>query len=179
MPFFDVFLILFVGLAAAFDVKERRIPNWLVLAATLAGFLLHLTGGMSQFLASLSGFGIGIGVFFIPFALGWIGAGDVKLIGAVGAVLGAEWVPRILFYSLLAGGLLAMLSMVTKGKNWSVLHDTWLDLKMYVTSRGTILPASVSERDAKGAHTIPYGVAISLGTLLAFYGDPYGHWAGF
>jgi Flp pilus assembly protein protease CpaA len=54
-----------------------------------------------------------------------------------------------------------------------------LDMKMFVTSRGTVLPASVSERDANGAHTIPYGVAISLGTLLAFYGDPHGYWAGF
>jgi prepilin peptidase CpaA len=179
MAFFDIFLVLLLGLAAAFDLKERRIPNWLVLIAALGGLLLHFTSGVSQFLNSLSGLGLGIGMLFIPFALGWLGAGDVKLVGALGAVLGAQWIPRVLFYSILAGGLLALLSLATKGIQWSLLKDTWLDVRLFVVSRGTAVPISITEREAKGVHTIPYGVAIGIGTLLAFYGDPSGYWAGF
>jgi prepilin peptidase CpaA len=179
MPFFDVFLIFFIGLAAAFDLKERRIPNWLVLIATLVGLLLHFISGTPELLDSLSGFGLGIALLFIPFALGLLGAGDVKLVGAVGAVLGAAWVPRVLFYSVLVGGLLALLSLATRRAQWSILKETWIDVKLLVTSRGAVVPASVGERDIKGVHTIPYGVAVGLGTLIAFYGDPQGYWAGF
>jgi prepilin peptidase CpaA len=179
MSFLDTFLVLFIGLAAIFDLKERRIPNWLVLIATLGGLLLHSISGTSELLDSLSGFGVGIALLFIPFALGLLGAGDVKLVGAVGAVLGVAWVPRVLFYSALAGGLLALLSLVTQRIQWSVLKETWIDVKLLVTSRGAIVPASVGERDIKGVHTIPYGVAIGLGTLIAFYGDPQGYWVGF
>lgn len=179
MSFLDGLLIVFVGLAAVFDFKERRIPNWLVLAALLGGLSLHIGSGVSGLLDSFSGFGLGVGLLFIPFALGWLGAGDVKMVGAVGAVLGAAVVPRVLFYSVLVGGLLALLSIATQGIQWSILKEIWLDVKLFVTSRGTIVPVSVGERDSQGAHTVPYGVAIGVGTLLAFYGDPQGYWAGF
>jgi len=176
---FDLFLCSFLGLAAAFDLWERRIPNWLVFLALGVGFLLNAWQGTEQFVSSLWGFGLVIVIFLLPFALGLMGAGDVKLLGAVGALLGAAWVPRVLFYSALVGGLLAALSLVTKGVRWSFIKETWMDLKLFVTSGGTVVPASVGERDAQGAHTIPYGVAIGVGTLVAFYGDPRGYWAGF
>jgi prepilin peptidase CpaA len=176
---FDLFLCSFLGLAVAFDLWERRIPNWLVFLALGAGFLLNAWHGTEQFVSSLWGFGLVIAILLLPFAMGLMGAGDVKLLGAVGALLGAAWVPRVLFYSALAGGLLAVLSLATKGVRWSFIKETWMDLKLFVTSGGTVVPASVGERDAKGAHTIPYGVAIGMGTLIAFYGDPRGYWAGF
>ena len=176
---FDLFLCSFLGLAAAFDLWEQRIPNWLVFLALSTGFLLNAWQGTGQFLSSLWGFGFVVVVLLLPFAMGIIGAGDVKLLGAVGALLGSAWVPRVLLYSALVGGLLAALSLSSKGVHWTVIKELWMDLMLFVTSRGTLVPASVGERDAKGAHTIPYGVAIGLGTLMAFYGDPYGLWAGF
>jgi prepilin peptidase CpaA len=176
---FDLFLCSFLGLAVVFDLWERRIPNWLIFLALGAGFLLNAWQGTEQVLNSLWGFGLVIAIFLIPFALGLIGAGDVKLLGAIGALLGVAWVPRVLFYSALAGGLLAALSLATKGVHWTVVKETWIDLKLFVTSGGTVVPASVGKRDAQGGHTIPYGVAIGLGTLVAFYGDPRGYWAGF
>ena len=179
ISFFDFFLCSFLGLAVAFDLRERRIPNWLVFLALGAGFLLNAWQGVEQLLSSVWGFGLVIVIFLLPFAMGIMGAGDVKLLGAVGALLGAAWVPRVLFYSALAGGLLAAFSLANKGGHWSVIRETWMDLKLFVTSGGTVVPASVGERDAQGAHTIPYGVAIGLGTLVAFYGDPQGYWAGF
>jgi prepilin peptidase CpaA len=179
ISFFDLFLCTFLGLAAAFDLRERRIPNWLVFLALGAGFLLNAWLGVEQLLSSVWGLGLVILIFFLPFAMGIMGAGDVKLLGAVGALLGVAWIPRVLFYSALAGGLLAALSLATKGVRWSVMKETWMDFKLFVTSRGMVAPTSVGEREAHGAHTIPYGVAIGLGTLAAFYGDPNGYWAGF
>src|SRR4051812_25032563 len=101
VDFFDLFLVFFLGLAAGFDLRERRIPNWLILGALTGGILLNCWRGTPQLLTSLEGLGLGIGIFLIPFALGWLGAGDVKLLGAVGAVLGSQWLPRVIFYSAL------------------------------------------------------------------------------
>src|ERR1043166_490256 len=112
--FFDLFLIFFLGLAAGFDLRERRIPNWLVLVALTGGSVLNFWQGLPQLLSSLEGFGLGVGIFLIPFALGWLGAGDVKLLGAVGAVLGAHWLPRVIFYSALVGGVFALAAVALR-----------------------------------------------------------------
>ncbi len=175
--FFDLFLVFFLGLAAGFDLRERRIPNWLVLFALTGGILLNL--GMPQLLNSLEGFGLGIGIFLLPFALGWLGAGDVKLLGAVGAVLGVQWLPRVIFYSALAGGVSALVAIALRGMDLKVFKGAWRDFTLLIMSQGAVLPETVSERGRGGARTIPYGVAIVCGTLMAFYVDPTGDWAGF
>jgi len=176
-PFFDLFLVLFVGLAAGFDLWTRRIPNWLVFLAVTGGILLNAWIGTPRLLDSLKGLGIGIGVFLIPFALGWLGAGDVKLVGAVGAVLGAGSLPRVIFYSALSGGVLAVITIIAHGANLKPLHETWRNMKLLIMSRGAVLPEPISAQGQ--ARTIPYGVAIGCGTLVAFYVDPSGGWAGF
>jgi len=179
ISFFDIFLIFFTVLAGVFDLTQRRIPNWLILFGLLVGFLLHLAGGVSQLLESVAGFVVGILLFFLPFALGWLGAGDVKFMGAIGAVLGVEWIPRVLFYSALAGGLLAAFAIFTKGVNIQFLKRTWRDIKLLLVSRGSVLPEPIAIEEESRASTIPYGVAIGVGTLIAFYCDPQGQWAGF
>ena len=92
-------------------------------------------------------------IFFIPFAFGWLGAGDVKLFGAIGAILGLGWIPRLFFYTALLGGVSALISLA--------------------------FAEAVRRQLFKGTLTIPYGVAIGLGALTAFYLDPRGTWAGF
>ena len=110
----DVLFLLFSGLAVIFDLREQRIPNWLNFPATGAGLLLNGWNGFPSLLDSLYGCGLGIGIFVLPFILGWLGAGDVKLMGALGAILGSAIIPRVAFYSVLAGGLLALFSLVGK-----------------------------------------------------------------
>src|SRR6266850_237315 len=108
----DVLFLLFSGLAVIFDLREQRIPNWLNFLATGAGFLLNGWDGFLSLRDSLSGFGLGIGIFVLPFILGWLGAGDVKLVGALGAILGSAVILRVAFYSVLTGGVLAVFSLV-------------------------------------------------------------------
>ncbi len=175
----DLLLVSVAGVAAVFDVKERRIPNWLVAFALASGVLLHLRQGMSPLFDACLGFGLGIGALFLPFALGWLGAGDVKLVGAIGAVLGRSWLPRVLFYSILAGGILAVLSLARNEANWRRVKTLWRDLVMLIRSQGAVLPEIMSDNELTRTHTIPYGVAIAIGTLIAVYLDPRGEWAGF
>ncbi len=178
-PVLDIFLILFVGVAAGFDVWKRKIPNWLVLLAACGGILLNALAGVAGVSDSLLGIVAGIGVLLVPFALGWVGAGDVKMLGAVGAVLGLAWIPRVLFYSALAGGACAIVTLAVRGIRWKNFAKLWYNLKMLILSGGTILPELPEPVTSQGPEgTIPYGVAIAAGTLVAFYLDPDGTWSG-
>ena len=177
--FFDIVLILLVTLSAFFDIKERRIPNWISLPGILIGLFLNSVTGVAQLLHSASGLVVGIGVMIIPFALGWMGAGDVKLFGLVGAFLGVQWLPRVFFYSTLIGGILALFSIIIRGLNFKLFPQLWLDLKLAVLSLGQVLPESLTQRPIHRRKSIPFGVAIGIGTLAAFYFDPNGRWAGF
>jgi len=178
--FFNIFLLLFAGSAMVFDISQRRIPNWLVLTGIVGGFTfnaLHESGWYQ----SVLGLGLGIGILIVPFALGWLGAGDVKLLGATGALLGASLLPRVFFYTAICGLVLAVASIIFKRLKISpnVFPSVWGDLKLALASRGRILPPGVAQRVAAGSHALPYGVAITLGALVAFYVDPKGKWAGF
>lgn len=179
IPFFDLFLVFFVVVASGFDLWQNRIPNWLSFPAIAVGVLLNGLMGMSKLADSLFGLGLGLGVLFAPFAFGWLGAGDVKFLAAVGAILGVGWVPRVFFYSALLGGLLALISIVSRGIDRNVFKETWADLKLFCLSRGSVLPQPVTERVSKGARVVPYGVAIGMATLIAYYVDSRGEWAGF
>ena len=166
-------------LSVFFDLTVRRIPNWIIAFGLLGGLLLNASQGFAQFSYSLLGFIGGIGVFIVPFALGWMGAGDVKYFGVVGALLGVEWLPRVLFYSILVAGGFAVAYIAIDRFNSGRLKDAWTDCKLAILSLGRVLPDSIGKRSAKGADSVPWGVAIGAGTLVAYYLDPTGRWAGF
>ena len=176
---YQLFLVVIIGLAIAFDIRERRIPNRLILVAIGGGILLNAWQGVPHVGDSLLGLGLGVGFLFIPFALGWLGAGDVKFFGAVGDILGVHFVPRVFFYSTILGGVLAVIWIAWGGMDPKAFKRAWNEIRLLITSRGKVLPDGVSDRVSKGARTIPFGVAIGLGTLVAVYFDPRGEWAGF
>ena len=166
-------------LSVFFDLTVRRIPNWIIAFGLAGGLLLNASQGFAQFSHSLLGFIGGIAVFIVPFALGWMGAGDVKYFSVVGALLGVEWLPRVLFYSIVAAGVLAAGQVAIGRFNSGFLKDAWTDCKLAILSFGRMLPDSIGKRTAKGADSVPWGVAIGAGTLVAYYFDPTGRWAGF
>ena len=180
--FFDVWILIITTVAAFFDISVKKIPNWLILFALSGALLLNALHGASQLYNSIIGLVLGIGIFFIPFAMGWVGAGDVKYLGVVGSIVGFHLLPRVLFYSILIAGLLALGFLIYNRvalRGESFLRNAWLDCKLAALSLGRMLPASVNARASTGSHTIPWGVAIGAGTILAHYVDPNGEWAGF
>ena len=166
-------------LSVSFDLTVRRIPNWIIAFGLAGGLLLNASQGFVQFSHSLLGFIAGIAVFIVPFAVGWMGAGDVKYFGVVGALLGVEWLPRVLFYSIVVAGVIAVGCVSVSRFNSRFLKDAWIDCKLAIFSLGRVLPDSIGKRTAKGADSVPWGVAIGAGTLVAYYVDPTGRWAGF
>jgi Flp pilus assembly protein protease CpaA len=177
----DFSILLVTVLSVFFDLTVRRIPNWIIAFGLAGGLLLNATEGVVQFSHSLLGLIVGIAIFIVPFALGWMGAGDVKYFGVVGALLGVEWLPRVLFYSILTAGVLAVAYVAVGRFDFSsgFFKNVWTDCKLAFLSFGRLLPDSISKRTAKGADSVPWGVAIGAGTLVAYYFDPTGRWAGF
>jgi prepilin peptidase CpaA len=159
-----------VATAAVIDFRTRRIPNWLTLSGVLLGLVLQtVLHGLPGLLTGFLGLLVGAGLFFIPFALGGMGPGDVKLMAAVGAFLGP---PGALWAALMtgvAGGVLALI--------WAALHGR---LARAFQRTGELVGAAVDprrraalggmpslEKDANWS--IPYGVAIAFGVALSLW----------
>lgn len=147
-----------------YDVRYRRIPNVLVLSALLAGVSINTAfGGWQGMLSSLEGFGLAFFPMLLMHIFGAMGAGDCKLFGAVGAVLGVGLVPLAFVLVVMLGALLAVYTMLRAGTVFTTLHGVF---RIFVgLLPGWEMPRFVIAADRK--HTIPYGVAIMLGSLLA------------
>jgi prepilin peptidase CpaA len=144
------------------EIKSRRIPNWLTYSAAicaLAGSLV--TGGPDVFIRSLLGAVFGLAIFF-PFCVaGAVGGGDLKLMTAVGAVVGSSMVWWVLYYTVVAGGVMALLILI-----WSrqFIDGVRRTMKLLVGVRAEARPEGLRKR-----LTVPYGIAIAIGTVCAVY----------
>ena len=97
------------AIASYTDLKFARIPNKLTLSAAALGFIINfIFKGTSGLLFSAAGLAAGLGLLLIPYLLGGIGGGDVKLLAATGAIGGAKFVFFTTLFGALAGGVLAL-----------------------------------------------------------------------
>jgi prepilin peptidase CpaA len=175
----DVVVVLVSGLSAFLDYRIRKIPNWLILIGLFSGVLLNAANGGSHLLQSIIGVVVGIVVLLVPFAFGWIGAGDVKFFGVVGALLGVNWLPRVFFYSALVAGIIAVGYAIVGAARFSRVRGMWMDLRLAIVSWGRVLPDPVHKRILDRSDSVPWGVAFAAGTIIAYYFDRTGEWAGF
>ena len=137
---------------------------------------------MNEFYQSLTGISVGIGVLFIPFAFRWIGAGDVKLLGVMGAFVGPYLLPRVLWYSILVTGVMAIITVIYRRLSMEFLTRASLDFKqamLVLLTFGWAQAESANATTARSRQGVPWGVGIGLGTVVAHYLDPTGRWAGF
>jgi prepilin peptidase CpaA len=147
-----------------YDVRYRRIPNAFVLATLVSGVAINgVFGGLSGLFQSLGGCVLGFGLMFTLHVFGAMGAGDVKLFAAIGAVTGAHLVVPTFIVVVLTGGLLAIVSIVRAGVLLSTLHRV-LQILIGLLP-GWEMPRFAVPKDR--SHTIPYGVAITIGSIIS------------
>lgn len=147
------------------DVRYRRIPNKLVLVTLLGGLTLNtLFDGTHGLLLSLGGFALAFGLMFFLHVFGTMGAGDVKLFAAIGAINGISLVLPTLLVVALTGGVLAIFKMVYSGRAKTTLFGV---MQFFYG----LLPGQTVPRfdiPADRSYTLPYAVPICFGSLLAF-----------
>jgi len=173
----DLVIALVIGLSVFFDLTARRIPNWLIAFGLVCGLSINAYRGFDPLLHSALGFFLGAGALFVPFAMGWMAAGDAKCFGVLGALFGVEWLPRIFFYSALSAGSIALFYTALGHFNLAAAKNTWVDAKLALFTMGRNLPEPI--RLKKGHDSVPWGVAFAVGAVVAYYVDSNGRWAGF
>lgn len=153
------------------DLRSSRIPNWLTFSAI--GFALGVhawLGGFSAALFSLAGLGAGLGLFLILYVSGSIGAGDVKLMAAVGALIGpyGAFISGVL--TLIVGGAYALGAMCYQ---WGL---STTGRKLVYAIRGVPVTGGRSwPQELALPFRLRYGLAIAGGTLLFQLGlHPFG-----
>ena len=155
-------VVLTLGLAAAVvtDVRTRRIPNWLTGSIAGAGFGLAFGGGTVTPLQAALGLLTGLLLMMPGHLIGATGAGDVKLMAAVGSVVGPDLAFRAFLYSAVAGGVFAVAVAMHRG----ILTSTLQDAGRLVTS-----PAGARQaiESPSRANRFAYGPAIAAGTLVS------------
>lgn len=157
------------------DVREHRIPNVMVLLVLLAGVALNAAGpangreGMFSHFPGALGVGqallgvlVGLAFFLPMYLLRAMGAGDVKLLAALGAFAGPVEVISLALSVLIAGGLLAVLRMLWTRKSRLVLSNVKLAMS------GLMVGARLFDPATQSADRMPYALAFAGG--LASYG---------
>jgi prepilin peptidase CpaA len=146
------------------DVKYRRIPNAYVLAALISGLTLNTTfNGFNGAASSVGGCVLAFILIFVLHIFGAMGAGDVKLFAAMGAITGAHLVLPTFFVVVLTGGLLALISVIRAGVVRSTMHRVLQIFCGFLP--GWEMPRFSVPADRR--HTVPYGVAITIGGLIS------------
>jgi prepilin peptidase CpaA len=151
--------VTWAALAAILDLRTQRIPNWMTFPAALLGLAANaVLGGVSGLGQSALGMLLGLGLLIVPFILGGMGAGDVKMLAAVGAFGGPAFVWRTFLMGSIAGGLISMCFIVSRSR---VSRQSLQAAVLTGRMPGAVVKAS--------KQAFPYGVAILAGTIAASF----------
>jgi prepilin peptidase CpaA len=164
-------LVVVLVAAAVCDLSRGKVFNWLTYPAIAVGLGLAALRGAEAGDAwdgltdGLAGFGFGFGVLLVAYLFGGMGGGDVKLMGAVGALVGwnglADYAAlHALFYSFLTAAAVGLVLMIWRGQTRTVARKLLLAVRILPLPKATM-------DEAVGGDTlhVPFGFAVCLGTL--------------
>src|ERR1700675_4730800 len=161
------FVLTLTFIAAAVDWRTRKIPNWLTVPGILAGITLRtVISGWPGAKASLEGVGLALALLLPLVLLRGLGAGDWKLMGAVGAFLGPVMFLFVLVGSLLVSGLMAIVAMLRAQRVGETLRNMWILVRGFF-SFGLRVNPKIS-LDNPALLKLPFGVAVAVSMLVCF-----------
>lgn len=162
-------LILVVTVCAITDILTHRIPNIVIFPALALAFLINsLLAGFPGFFESVLGLIFGLAMLFPLYFVGGTSAGDVKLLGVVGAYLGGSAAVTAGFATLVIGGVLGALFIT-----WRVIEPILVThIEQLARNFGATAPSLISTTMTRGkyaAATFPYAPAIACGTYFTLW----------
>jgi prepilin peptidase CpaA len=162
-----ILLTLVVG-AAGYDVPFRRIPNWLTAGGAVLGIAMNtfLYQGWPGLRLSLTGMIVAFAGYFLLYLLRAMGAGDVKLMAAIGSMVGwQDWV-GIFIITALVGGLASMILALLRGRMLRTLWNVGFIFTEMKSGRAAYLAREELDVRSGKALGLPHGAIIAAGTVI-------------
>jgi prepilin peptidase CpaA len=172
VPLIPASIVLLASLVAAVtDVWKFKVYNALTVPLLLSGLAYHAAaGGMDGLRGSLTGACFGFGVLIVMYAMGGIGAGDVKLMAAIGAWLCMPLTFYVFLLGALASGAYAVVLVLSSGR----LRESWIELQVilfriiafgqYLRADGR-LETEITRSDRR-QRLVPFGAMLALGLAV-------------
>ena len=168
MTLIQLAAVVFAGAACVTDLRNGRIPNVLTFGAILLAFIVHASMPQGHGLVHVtSGTLVGLAVFFPFFALGGMGAGDVKLMAAIGAWLGPMLAVFTALYGAIAGGVMALVVALSAGYLKTALGNLWR-MVMHWRVHGLEPVPELTLAGNRGPR-LAYAVPIFVGLLVTLW----------
>jgi prepilin peptidase CpaA len=153
--------------AAAYDLRWRRVPNWLTGVGIAIGFAGNVMerGLGAGLVFAIAGFGLALGVYLGLYALRAVGGGDAKLMAAIGAIVGwREW-GGIFLCTALLGGVAAVVVSLARGRLKKTLRNAGLALSELAHGRPAYLANEELDVRSPKALRLPHAAVIAAGAL--------------
>ena len=159
----------FVAVCLITDLAERKIYNSVVLCGLVVAMGIHVVeqGFYLGFTYTISGFFTGIFLLLIPFVMGGLGAGDVKMLAMIGAFLGHGLVLPVMLASALVGGVFALVVMLREGEFLNRMKKLVISLLCFAGTRKSAHLENIDD-DQRSGRAIPYGVALTVGVVIIY-----------
>lgn len=163
-----VCLVLIV--AAYIDGKQLRVPNWLTFPMVLTGLVYSaLVGGWSGLGDGLLGMVVGLACLLPLYAVGGMGAGDVKLLAGVGAWMGATVTFYAFCVSTIVGAVMAVLMVLYKRNVAKHYFQLLLILSEWLTIKNPKELSRIAAERKPSMLLLPYGIPICVGSIAYFF----------
>jgi prepilin peptidase CpaA len=163
-----IFLSVILSMSAVIDLKTQKIPNLITYPTMVIALAYHAAlGGVDGLLFSLTGLSVGIALLLLPYLMGGMGAGDAKLMGAVGGMIGAKAVFYAFLCTAIVGGIYALVLILMRRTYFNFFFK-----KQMTTLWTLILTRKYIPDPNQGSKNRPrlcYGLAIALGTGLYIF----------
>ena len=165
----NIFVIVTLGsvliIGAIIDLCTQKIPNFLTFPAMVAGLVYHtVTSGWHGMIFSFSGLMVGTAIFFIPYMMGGMGAGDAKLMGAVGSAIGLKGIFYTSLLTAITGGIYALILFLLNIQFLKSFFSRHILTAKTFSHTGKFIP--IPADNAEKRPKLCYGVAIAIGTLF-------------